>query len=263
MKNRSFEIALIIGLIVFSLILYGAYLVYGLYMNSKSYTLFLKPYAILECKKWECKNISNKLNEYNNKSYQTFIDGKNIGINDIYYNNVSNKYYVFNKNNDSLYKEGSLFGYNGNATITSQSYKIEILDNNDINKLKQELNISFENDYAMYTGKVTLDFDNDGENETLYQMSSGLDAPSATLYFDYIIYEDNGKYTKLIETIYPETDFTKIGLTSISSIMDIFDDKKIEFIVSTEYPITGGKCSIIYRLKGKKYIPVNECEIVR
>lgn len=262
MKNKSFEIAIIIGIIVFSLILYGTYLVYDLYIDSKSYTLLLKPYSILECKKWNCTNISNKLNQYNNKPYKTFVNGKNIGINEIYYNNVSKKYYAFNQNDENIYKNGTLFGYTGKANITGIPHQIDPLTDNDIDKLKKELKISFENDYAMYTGKITLDFDNDGKNETLYQLSSGVDAPSASLYFDYLIYEDDEKYTKLIDTKYPDKEYTEIGITTISTVLDIFDDKKIEFITYTEYPIKGGSCSIIYRLKGKKVVPVNKCEII-
>lgn len=260
MKNKSFEITIIIGLIVFSLILFGIYLIYDTYLKSKSYTLFLKPYSILECKKWDCKDISNNLREYNNKPYNTYINGNNLDIKDIYYNDRVQKFYVFDKNDNNIYDEGSLFGYTGKAKITSTPYKIEPLTENELETLKKELKLNVNNDEIMLNSKIAIDFDNDGKIETLYQIATTIDASDADLYFNYIIYEKENKYNIIMKENSLDIDFIKIGESTISSILDIFDDGKLEFIVFTTYPLTGKTCSILYRLKGKNFIPINECK---
>lgn len=261
MKNKKFEISIMIGLIVISIIIYGFYLIFNLFSSSKSYTLFLKPYGILECKKWKCDEKSNKLNEYNNKEFNIVIDGVNIGKHKMYYNDITRKYYVFNENNDSLYKNGNLFGYNGKVNISGVNYFSSELTTREINDLKSKNKIDFDNMDALYTEKVVLDFDNDGENESIYIISSGTDSPGALLYFDYVIYENDGKFYKLMEKTSKNNKLESIGHTSIASIMDIFDDGKLEIVLNTEYLITGKSCSILYRLKGKNFVAVNKCEL--
>ncbi len=261
MKKNKFEISVLVGLIVFSLIIYGFYLVYNLYLNSKSYTLFLKPYGVLECKKWKCDEVSNKLSNYNNKEYNIVVDGDNIGKYDLYYNDVTRKYYVFNKNNDNVYDNGNLFGYNGKANISGVKYSNNSLTTREINDLKSKNKIDFDNMDALYTEKVVLDFDNDGKSESIYIMSSGTDSPGASLYFDYVLYEDNGKFYKIIGNTSENSELESIGHSSIASIMDIFNDGKLELVLNTEYLITGKTCSVLYRLKGKNFVAVNKCDM--
>lgn len=261
MKDKKFEISIIISLIVISLIIYGFYLIYNLYADSKSYTLFLKPYGVIECKKWECTDKSINLSDYNNKEYNVVVDGENLGKNALYYNDVTRKFYVFNKNNDSLFDEGNLFGYNGKVSISGVRYSNKSLTTSEINDLKVKNKIDFDNMDALYTEKVVLDFDNDGKSESLYIMSSGTDSPGATLFFDYVLYEDNGKFYKLVADTSKDKKLESIGHTSISSIMDIFDDGKLELVLNTEYLMTGKSCSVLYRLKGKKFVAVNECNL--
>ena len=52
-------------------------------------------------------------------------------------------------------------------------------------------------------------------------------------------------------------------IIKINNVIDIFNDNKIEFILTKEYYDQVGHCNILYRLKNNKFIPVNECEIVK
>lgn len=261
MKNKGFEVGVIVFLIVFSLIIFGLYLVYDLYMNTKSYTLILKPYTVLECKKWDCKNFSNDFDKYNKKDYNIYINGKNVGVNLLTYNKVTQKFHIYDKNNNSVYNDGSLFGVTGKAKVDGISYNLNELTEDEINYIKNKNNLKFDIMDALYTSKVALDFDNDGENETIYQLSSSLDAQDAPLYFDYVFYEDNDKFYEIINDTSENNNFENVGLSRIVNVLDIFNDNKLEFVISTEKPLTGGNCSVIYRLKGKKYVQVNECEV--
>ena len=92
MKDRKFEISIMIILFTFAVVVIGCYLIYGIILEKQSYTLFLKPYRVLECKKWNCEDVSNDVNKYNNKEYNTIVNGIDFGVNYIYYNKGSDKY---------------------------------------------------------------------------------------------------------------------------------------------------------------------------
>ena len=122
MKRNGFEIGVLVFMIVFSLILFGMYLLYEVYISSHSFTILVNPFSVLECKKWDCKNVSSNLDEFNNKKFNVFIDGKNVGINSVYYNQVSKKFYVFNADNENLFKSGKLFIHDVNSKITQFNF---------------------------------------------------------------------------------------------------------------------------------------------
>lgn len=253
MKKNGFEIGIIICIILFSLILFGGYLLYDLYLSSKSYTMFLSPYTVLDCKKWECKNVSDKLSLYNNKAYNIFVDGKNIGVYDLYYSTGEKRFYVFNKNNDSLYKEGVLFAYSGMLSVSQIDYQVSSINSQELSDLRK--NVS-ENFGVEDVDKVTMDFDDDGSDENLYVINKEILEVSK---FSALIYEDGGKYTILEESI--SEDITESGTGYVSNVLDVSEDGKLEFIYTLEYFDDIGRCNVMYRLKGKKYVKVNECEV--
>ena len=74
MKDRKFEISIMIILFTFAVVVIGCYLIYGIILEKQSYTLFLKPYRVLKCKKWNCEDVSNDVNKYNNKESVAVYD---------------------------------------------------------------------------------------------------------------------------------------------------------------------------------------------
>lgn len=263
MKNKKFEIFIIFSLIFFSVILFAIYLIYNLYLETKSYTLILKPYGVLECKKWKCKEVFNDFNKYNNKEYNIFIDGEYKGINLLFYNSLNKRFTVFDKQNNNLYKTGNLFAYAGKAKITGVNYKEEDLSDSEIKTIKNKEKLNFDLIDALYRQKIILDFDNDGEDEVIYQFSSGVDAPEAPIFFDYVFYEDNERLYEVVGVSSEKESFENIGYSSVVSVLDIFDDGKLEIVIRNSKSIRGNVCNVIYRLKGKKFVAVNECEIVK
>ena len=77
-KNNKFEVTIIFIVIVFSIIMYGLYLVVNEYYKKYAFTLITSPLTILECKKWDCTDKTSEVSKYNNKEYNTNIDGKDI-----------------------------------------------------------------------------------------------------------------------------------------------------------------------------------------
>lgn len=255
LKDKKFEITIIVGIAVFSIILFGIYLIIDTINSNKTYTIFLKPYTILNCTKWDCENISDKLIEYNNKPYKIYLDGKSIGTYDLYYNDRNKKYYVFNKNNDNIYNDEKLFAYTGKANISQKSYETNTLTNDEVSKLSEVVELRIDKDNI---NKVSMDFDNDGDLEDLYTINN--DSEDASL-FSVLVYKDKKKYTILDKRVSKEIE--QVGFIYISNVIDIFEDGKLEFIYTTSYYDEIGMCNVLYRLKGKKFVAVNECEIVR
>lgn len=262
MKDKKFEIGVIILMIVVPLVLLGVYLLIDLINKSKSYTLFLEPFSIIECKKWDCKDVSEKLTDYNNKEYNVYINGKLIGINDVYYNSANNKYYVFNKNSsDNVLNKGDVFmAYKGNADVRHIMFEVKEASYEDIYAIleKSKLKINFSD--IGYSKVIDYDFDDDGEIEKLITLGdSSIDVNE--IYFSIMAYIDNGKVFIIDET--KKEEMYEIMYNDVSNLLDIFNDSKIEFINRKVYRDNLGYCNVVYRLKGKKFVPVNECEIIQ
>ena len=94
-KNNKFEVTIIFIVIVFSIIMYGLYLVVNEYYKKYAFTLITSPLTILECKKWDCTDKTSEVSKYNNKEYNTNIDGKDIGKNTMYYDSFQKRFYIF------------------------------------------------------------------------------------------------------------------------------------------------------------------------
>lgn len=260
MKDRKFEVSIMIILFTFTVVVIGCYMIYNIIISKQTYTLFLKPYKVLECKKWNCEDVTEDSIKYNNKEYNVVINGEDIGVNSLYYNKANDKYYVFNKNNENLYKDGNLFGYTGKISISSPSYKVEQISSNDYSDIKNKLKIDFNEDYIIDNGKISLDFDGDGKNETLYYFYTGLDVGGLDMFFEYVIFGSNSKFYKILGNSSNETNIDNVGISTITNVLDIFDDGSLEFVLSSRYGMTGRTCDVVYRLKGSKFVPVNECE---
>lgn len=260
MKDRKFEIGVMVVIVTFSFLMLACYLIYDFMLDSKTYTLFLKPFKILECRKWNCEDVSNNLDKYNNKKYNVVVNGTNLGYNSLYYNKANSKFYVFNKNNENLYDDGNIFGYSGKAKISARDYRIDKLQSNDFSYIKEKWNLDFNESYVIDSGKISIDFDNDESLETLYYFYTGLDVSELEMYYEYVLYEDGSKFYTIKNNSSLDTDINNVGSSYVTNVLDIFDDGKLEFVLSSRYGMTGNSCDIIYRLKGRKYVPVNKCD---
>ena len=103
-KNNKFEVTIIFIVIVFSIIMYGLYLVVNEYYKKYAFTLITSPLTILECKKWDCTDKTSEVSKYNNKEYNTNIDGKDIGKNTMYYDSFQKRFYMYNNKDEKKKK---------------------------------------------------------------------------------------------------------------------------------------------------------------
>lgn len=251
-KKYGFEIGVIIALLVLSLILYGFYLIYDTYKTSKSYTLFIEPLTIIDCFNYKCENVTEHLENYNNTDYKTYIDGKYVGINKVYYNSVDRGFYIFDDNNNNIYKnKTSMFAYSGKPNISQYNIVSNEITQSEINEIEKILDYSINN-----SKKISMDFNNDGINENLYIVNNKIMYEDSIKGKQTLIYNYKNKYI-----ILDEEEYGYFIDSEINNIIDVFDDGKLEFIYTKTYFDQIGSCNILFRLKGNKFVKANECEI--
>lgn len=258
MKDRKFEISIIVFMVVFSIIIFGASLLIQ-YINKKNtYILITNPYSIFECKKNKCEDVSDNLEEYNNKEYNVYKNYFERGINKVFYNESNNTFHVYDSFNNNIYEDinDSLLAYSGKIELTVNDFNIEEMNINKVYEVLYNADINYQSD-DLFSQKISLDFDFDTEYENLYIITnSGYE--DKNIYFSILAYEKDQN----IYIIDKEISDSNFGLfvSRITNIIDLNNDNKIEFINTklncdeTEY------CSVIYRLKGKSFESMNECK---
>lgn len=259
MKNRRFEIMIIVFMVIFALILFGISLIFNFIEERNSYTMIISPFSIFDCKKYECTNVSDKIEEYNNKEYNIFINNIDKGNNKLFYNVANNTFHIYDVFNNNIYNDinYSLFANSGNARIINIDYNMENMNENEILKVLSEANID-NNGEEVFGQKIVLDMDDDTKEESLYIVhNSGYD--NRKEYFSIFAYENEGTISIIDKQINDST--FGLYINRITNIIDIFNDGKYEFINTklncdeTEY------CNVIYRVKGKKVEAINECDM--
>lgn len=252
-KNNKFEVTIIFIVIVFSIIMYGLYLVVNEYYKKYAFTLITSPLTILECKKWDCTDKTSEVSKYNNKEYNTNIDGKDIGKNTMYYDSFQKRFYIFDYKDNSIKYNNSFYMYEGSISGI-------LLDKNEVSTLeletiKSKLKLKFSLNQVTYSEKVMMDFDGDSNIEEVYSVIGG----ALNYYFSYLVYNKEEKYYILYKS--EENDITKFSAGTISNTLDIFNDGKKEFMYHISYYDEIGECNVLYRIKGKKFVNVNECNV--
>ena len=100
-----------------------------------------------------------------------------------------------------------------------------------------------------------MDFDADSNIEEVYSVIGG----AFNYYFSYLVYNNEDKYYILYRS--EENDITKFSAGTIDNVLDIFNDGKKEFIYHISYYDEIGECNVLYRIKGNKFVNVNECSV--
>lgn len=255
-KNKNFEVIAIISIVLLTLLFIFIYKIIDISNKKNSYTIIFNPYSILECSKWNCMDSSSKLDEYNNKEYEILVNGVSLGKNKVFYNDRNSKLYVFDKDMKNIYDGiDNILIYNGNINISQYNYELnEISDYRILKKLKDITKLDISLDQVKY---ISYDLDNDNSNEIIYIINSGF---STTPLFNALVYNKNNKYKLIVKE--ENTDVLKHSILSINNLIDIYNDNKIEIVISKTYYDQIGTCNQIYRLKNNKYKSINKCEIV-
>lgn len=251
MKNKKFEYFIIIGILVFSLIVLGIYLIFSSIKKNGTYSIFLNK-SYIECYRWKCKN-KDFTGNYEGE-YKVYIGGNNYGVNKVKYNSGNNKLYIFDSLNNSIYKDLSkkVFIYNGKVSIKQYNFNLNSdVDNEIINLIEDNIDFTISN--YKYAYEIDIDFDNDGKFEKLVAVTNSETAFSVLAYI-------NDSKVQIIES-YNNEDYTEVPSLYIENIIDIYEDGKLEFILNKSFYDNIGDCSMLYRLKNNKFKALNVCDL--
>ena len=251
MKNKKFEYFIIIGILVFSLIVLGIYLIFSSIKKNGIYSIFVNK-SYIECYRWKCKN-KDFIGNYEGE-YKVYIGGNNYGVNKVKYNLGNNKLYIFDSLNNSIYKDLSkkVFIYNGKTSIKQYNFNLNSdVDNEIINLIEDNIDFTISN--YKYAYEIDIDFDNDGKFEKLVAVTNSETAFSVLAYI-------NDSKVQIIES-YNNEDYTEVPSLYIENIIDIYEDGKLEFILNKSFYDNIGECSMLYRLKKNKFKALNVCDL--
>lgn len=251
MKNKKFEYFIIIGILVFSLIVLGIYLIFSSIKKNGIYSIFVNK-SYIECYRWKCEN-KDFIGNYEGK-YKVYIGGNNYGVNKVKYNLGNNKLYIFDSLNNSIYKDLSkkVFIYNGKVSIKQYNFNLNSdVDNEIINLIEDNIDFTISN--YKYAYEIDIDFDNDGKFEKLVAVTNSETAFSVLAYI-------NDSKVQIIES-YNNEDYTEVPSLYIENIIDIYEDGKLEFILNKSFYDNIGECSMLYRLKKNKFKALNVCDL--
>lgn len=251
MKNKKFEYFIIIGILVFSLIVLGIYLIFSSIKKNGIYSIFVNK-SYIECYRWKCEN-KDFIGNYEGE-YKVYIGGNNYGVNKVKYNLGNNKLYIFDSLNNSIYKDLSkkVFIYNGKVSIKQYNFNLNSdVDNEIINLIEDNIDFTISN--YKYAYEIDIDFDNDGKFEKLVAVTNSETAFSVLAYI-------NDSKVQIIES-YNNEDYTEVPSLYIENIIDIYEDGKLEFILNKSFYDNIGECSMLYRLKKNKFKATNVCDL--
>lgn len=251
MKNKKFEYFIIIGILVFSLIVLGIYLIFSSIKKNGIYSIFVNK-SYIECYRWKCEN-KDFIGNYEGE-YKVYIGGNNYGVNKVKYNLGNNKLYIFDSLNNSIYKDLSkkVFIYNGKVSIKQYNFNLNSdVDNEIINLIEDNIDFTISN--YKYAYEIDVDFDNDGKFEKLVAVTNSETAFSVLAYI-------NDSKVQIIES-YNNEDYTEVPSLYIENIIDIYEDGKLEFILNKSFYDNIGECSMLYRLKKNKFKALNVCDL--
>lgn len=199
---------------------------------------------------WTNVTLDESIEQLNWLKYNVYVDDEKIGNYYMWYDN--SKWYLFDKDRNSINYEGELFAYNSNYDVKLVEYKDnEIEDFSYVDEMlkKKKLN-SIDNSEYVVSSQINIDVDNDGEEEVFYIVSNSSISSNDTNNFSIIFMVKGDK----IFDIYSEISNSSTCLPYISKFIDVDEDNKLELIVGCDSLSINGNKKFLYKFtKDNKY----------
>ena len=199
---------------------------------------------------WTNVTLDESIEQLNWLKYNVYVDDEKIGNYYMWYDN--SKWYLFDKDRNSINYEGELFAYNSNYDVKLVEYEDnEIEDFSYVNEMlkKKKLNAIDNSEYVV-SSQINIDVDNDGEEEVFYIVSNSSISASDTNNFSIIFMVKDDK----IFDIYSEINNSSTCLPYISKFIDVDEDNKLELIVGCDSLSINGNKKFLYKFtKENKY----------
>lgn len=206
--------------------------------------------------KWQLKDgswseIENN-NDYNWKKFDIYVDNQLFGKYDLLYNN---KWYIYDKNRQSLKYDGKILAIRGNKKYEVIDFREETFDSTDEKLLENillEKNVDYSKDFT-YAKKVSLDIDGDNTKEHIYTVSNAFSDDTTSNERFSIVFINDEDVQVLYQRYADIENQYDLCVPKVNSILDVNKDLKYEIIFECNYYSVMGVCSSLYEEKDGIY----------
>lgn len=190
-----------------------------------------------------------------NREFIVYNDNETYKVKNLQY--VDDLWYFFDKDYNEMPRDKFSLAYSGDVKVSPVYYDLEVYDSNDDQYIMDVTNSNNSSQFEKYRdslSKVTLDFDGDGTEETLYTITSNsLEVVDYDIN-SYMFVEKNGKIVSKLS----ENSEEAYGIVNI---IDLDKDKNFEIIVFRGIlnNLTLDSCYQIYKIDNGKLKMVQDC----
>lgn len=231
-------------------------LIFGLKKETISDNTYL---VIGDNTRWEYKekkwtNLEIQDDKFDERKFEVYKDQVYQGS--YYLQNYNDTWYFFDEFGTSHNLYGELFAYSSPNKIDVINFNIEIPTIDKINNILKKYDITI-TDLSELTQnqKISYNFDNDEELESIYSISNLVIGDSELNAFSFVIYEDDNKLYEIIANI-DDVNY----IYNISNIIDFNLDSKYEIIIEHQKPMDPTmNCHSMYKLNKGKYELLKSC----
>lgn len=227
-KKYKILIILLIGYILI------VFLILFLYnrMHIKHY-MVLSPNDVFEYKNNHVEKVPvNTLS--NHKELKFYIEGKSVGKYKLKFDKTIQ---IIGENQQVTgFSDDTILGISPKSKIRIYPYSYEELNQNDYDELHMLLSQKGINGYdeLSVSHKISYDFDNDGNQETIYLLSNAFIEETHDKVFSFVYYKDTENSKILLEKI-GDISLLENCTPLINNLADWNSDKKIDLIIGCHY----------------------------
>lgn len=176
--------------------------------------------------KWT-KMTDNDYLDFNGKNYNVYQNQSFYGNYELSFNN---KWYLFDKNRNSVSYDYEIFAHHGDKEIEFIPYDVVDIDSKDANNINKAISeIGIENYTGFVEGKkIIVNYDGDYKEETFYIIKNETNEKVFTIAFLF----DNNKIKIIDYDILDKDQSILLKIYNFHSIIDIGTDEKYEVIIS-------------------------------
>lgn len=232
-------------------------------LKKKIYHLdvLIAPNTYLKFERGIWRDVKENEAELLGKSYKIYDNHQYL------YNGVlqytDDNWYAFDNNNKPLSLPENFFAYRGNLemdVINYNSVNMSLEEIEEASSILKKYNITFQPEFTK-TLKIDLDFDSDGERETIYIISNALGMEEQSIYFSIAYMKNSDNIEVLIDDV--SIDMYQVPSLNLKEVVDINQDKIYELIFEKIYFDQKGTCHEIFEYEKESYKSVKSCELIK
>ena len=246
MQSKKTYIVILGFIIIFGVVMFLALGVDNIKKNKQGTTLIIGNNTVWTYNKQRWKNISSKgqFQQFNWQEFTVFDNNEKLGNYNLWYDD---KWYLFDKKKNAINYEGDLVAYQANYDIDILKFEEqEIIDTKYVDYVLEENGLDIDSQFTS-NYKVSVDFDNDGQEEELYLISNAFAIdfnPNKIFSIVFMIKDDYVYY--LYNDI--STNNSLNGCKPfLKTILDADNDGVYEFVISCAQYSTSTETDMHYK----------------